>query len=215
MKKQILFIVLLSFVTLTTQAAQRQSSAEMQFEKPGCLAPAWLYADMITTTSAKVHWNYVAGAAQYQVWYRAYAAGVVMPWQKKNTTSTFKTLTGLTPGTYYQYQVRAVCADGTLSPFSPIFGFTTLMRQGTADGGPGISIFPSPNTGDFTISLDAFTGNTSIEVFDLSGRLILKEEIQIDTQKFDLPVSLESFTGIAMIRVSDASHSVIERVLVQ
>ncbi len=57
-----------------------------------------------TTTSVTFEWGAVDTAVSYDVEWQALPAG---PINDSSTTSTSLTLTGLTPGTSYQWRVRA------------------------------------------------------------------------------------------------------------
>ncbi len=63
-----------------------------------------LAVDSVTVSSAEVSWN--GSASSYEV--------RVNGGEPETITSTSKTLTGLTDGTYYTVEVRAVCADSEI-----------------------------------------------------------------------------------------------------
>ncbi|MBK9105538.1 MAG: fibronectin type III domain-containing protein [Saprospiraceae bacterium] len=99
-----------------------------------CDAPSWLYTLAITQTSADLDWSEVFGANSYDIQWRTangdwtdLAGG---PW-----TSTWHTLTGLTPGTSYEWRVRSNCNYGAYSGWSNSASFTTVgMSCGTPGG---------------------------------------------------------------------------------
>ncbi|GAB3876954.1 hypothetical protein GCM10028824_35810 [Hymenobacter segetis] len=86
-----------------------------------CPTPASLAASSLTNTSATVSWAAATGAVSYNLQYRVSGATT---WTTVNQTATSKSLTGLTAGTTYQYQVQTVCS-GSSSAYSGIASFTT------------------------------------------------------------------------------------------
>ncbi|GAB3583215.1 hypothetical protein GCM10027345_28560 [Hymenobacter daeguensis] len=86
-----------------------------------CPTPASLAASSITNTSATVSWAAASGAVSYNLQYRASGAST---WTTVNQTATSKSLTGLSAGTTYQYQVQTVCS-GSTGAYSATASFTT------------------------------------------------------------------------------------------
>ncbi|MDB5270813.1 MAG: hypothetical protein JWP58_3853 [Hymenobacter sp.] len=86
-----------------------------------CPTPASLAASSLTNTSATVSWAAASGALSYNLQYRVSGGST---WTTVNQTATSKSLTGLTAGTTYQYQVQTVCS-GSSSAYSGIATFTT------------------------------------------------------------------------------------------
>ncbi|HMZ72475.1 MAG TPA: M43 family zinc metalloprotease [Saprospiraceae bacterium] len=86
-----------------------------------CNTPSGLAASSITSSSATMSWAAVSGANSYDLQYKTNSSGT---WTTVNTTSTSSTLTGLTSGTTYNTQVRAVCSSGP-SAYSAQVNFTT------------------------------------------------------------------------------------------
>ena len=82
-----------------------------------CDAPTALTASNITETSAEVTWNGTASSYEVRL-----AGGTA-----ETVTTTSKTFTGLTAGTAYTVEVRAVCESGNSSWVST--SFTTQSSQ--------------------------------------------------------------------------------------
>jgi hypothetical protein len=72
-----------------------------------CSVPTGLFANNITSTSATLHWN-STGATTYKVRYRVTGTTA---WTLKGSSTNSKNLTGLTPATAYQWQIRSKCVD--------------------------------------------------------------------------------------------------------
>jgi hypothetical protein len=100
-----------------------------------CPTPASLAASSLTNTSATVSWAAASGAVSYNLQYRASGAST---WTTVNQTATSKSLTGLTAGTTYQYQVQTVCSSSS-SSYSGMASFTTT-------GGTAVSYCASKGT---------------------------------------------------------------------
>ena len=86
-----------------------------------CGVPSGLASSAITTTGATVSWTAVSGATSYNLQYKTSSASV---WTTVSVATTSKALTGLTASTTYDYQVAAVCANGT-SAYSASSTFAT------------------------------------------------------------------------------------------
>ena len=147
-----------------------------------CSAPTGIFSDNITTTSAKIHWDAVAGATKYQISYRPIAGG---PWLKKNAVTTVKTLNDLIPNTNYQYKIKTVCGAET-GPFSSLFNFTTLPLK-AGEFNSEIVIYPNPSNDEITVlSPQSSVGNTSIIITDISGKIIYQNELIVEVTIIDV-----------------------------
>lgn len=100
--------------------------------------------------SLTISWNPVPGATGYDV----LVDGTVY-----HTTDTTKTITGLTPGTEYTYQIRANNADGSSS-------YTDSQTVTTIPNPPGVptNVQVSATPDSVTISWDAVPGAASYDV---------------------------------------------------
>jgi len=94
-----------------------------------CSVAAGLSATSVTTTTAILNWSAVAGAASYNVQYRAVGAAT---WNSANTTSVSYAVSGLTQGTNYEFQVQTVCASASAA-FSASATFTTSVPSSCTD----------------------------------------------------------------------------------
>ena len=91
-----------------------------------CGTPTGLTASSITNTSATVSWTAVSGAVTYNLQWKATSSST---WTTvSGLTTTSQSLTGLTAGTAYQFQVQTVCSAGT-SAYSAASSFTTTGRR--------------------------------------------------------------------------------------
>jgi hypothetical protein len=107
-----------------------------------CGTPSGLAASSITSTSATVSWAAVSGAVSYNLNYKTSTATT---WIAVNTTSTSRSLTGLTAGTTYNFRVQAVCSSAS-GAFSGTNNFTTTSS------GTGITATIGTSTATTTTS---------------------------------------------------------------
>ncbi len=106
-----------------------------------CVLPSGLFENNITPSKATLHWDAIAGADTYQVWYRTTGAGT---WIKKSSATNSKTIKSLSPGTNYEYKVRTKCSDGEFSDFSSLENFTTLPLKNADTENEFAVIYPNP-----------------------------------------------------------------------
>jgi hypothetical protein len=76
---------------------------------PSCGNVSGLSVSGITQTSANVSWSAVSGATSYTLQYKTTTSST---WTTVNPTTNSFLISGLTAGTAYNVQVRAVCASG-------------------------------------------------------------------------------------------------------
>ncbi|MCX6310784.1 MAG: glycine-rich protein [Bacteroidetes bacterium] len=80
----------------------------------------------------------------------------------------------------------------------------------------GVNVFPNPNAGTFTISVNASLGNVKIEMVDMQGRLVYSSLENNVNAGFTKSISLESVSnGIYMLRLTTSSEQQIFKIAVQ
>ncbi len=87
-----------------------------------CYVPGGLSSSNLTTTTADLSWNFT-GAISYDLKYKSITESI---WNEVNLTTNTYSLTNLTLGTTYEFQVRGNCAELS-SDFSSSATFTTLL----------------------------------------------------------------------------------------
>ncbi|WP_424961542.1 S8 family serine peptidase [Ekhidna sp.] len=87
--------------------------------------PTGLSASNVGSSTATLSWNAVSGAT-YDVRYRETGTST---WATQATSGASASLTGLTPQTQYEAQVRSKCSDGSNSAYSSSVNFTTTEVQ--------------------------------------------------------------------------------------
>jgi len=93
-----------------------------------CDVATGLVATNITETDATLSWSAVAGALTYNIQYRVIGSSNWVTPISSNSNST--TISGLTPGSDYEFQIQTACSSG-LSAFSASGLFTTLNTNNT------------------------------------------------------------------------------------
>lgn len=139
-----------------------------------CPVPTGLTVASITSSSALLSWSTVTGAGSYSVQYRIAGTSA---WSYITTTSTSVSITGLTPGSAYQYQVQAICSSSDSSGYitSPVFttlNISTLITSASEDGN-SLVIYPNPTAEQVTITYELSSLKVvSLRIFDLVGKEI-------------------------------------------
>lgn len=91
-----------------------------------CGTPTGFSNGDITLTTAVINWTAVAGATYYNYRYRQLGTSA---WTSGTIGFTTVTLTGLSSGTQFEFQVQAVCVS-TPGSYSNSYIFTTLQEGG-------------------------------------------------------------------------------------
>jgi photosystem II stability/assembly factor-like uncharacterized protein len=142
-----------------------------------CVAPSGLYTTGITDTTAILHWTNSVGGQAYKIRYKPQSSTA---WINASSIASagVDTITGLMPGTGYEFQVEKVC-DNSNSGFSSSSTFTTT---GTFSGTHEIknsdnelTVFPNPNNGKFTLKYFSDERNATISIYDMLGNKLFSE----------------------------------------
>ena len=73
-----------------------------------------------------------------------------------------------------------------------------------------IQIFPNPNNGEFSITIDDFKGYGKIEIYNSMGKIILSKEITIENQVIDLK---KENNGIYLVKITNGTKKNIKRII--
>lgn len=153
-----------------------------------CASPAGLTASAIDTTSATIGWTAASGGVSYDVDYKPTSSST---WTNAatGTTTTSVALTGLTPGTTYDYRIRTNCASGssayataqfTTTSNSPCNAPAGLTSSGVTAAGATVSwtavsgassysVDYKPNTSSTWINAATATTSTSVNLSGLTS----------------------------------------------
>ncbi len=91
-----------------------------------CGTPSWLSTTNVTESSANFNWSSVWGAWSYTVQIRQSSGGIWTNVPGSPFLSNSAWVSGLLPGTTYQWRVRTDCEDGQYGTWSYPVSFTTL-----------------------------------------------------------------------------------------
>ncbi len=179
-----------------------------------CAIPTPIGAFSITSTSAKLKWDAIDAATGYQIYYRPVGTST---WQKKNSASNQKTITGLLCNTNYQWKIRLRCGTDFTS-FSSLQTFTTgACRLGEINvaNDNELNIYPNPNTGQFTIDFSEINSDkiTSIHVKNMLGEDVYSAQLNSPQQTINLSNSVAD--GVYIVEVHTSKTSITKQVIIQ
>ena len=136
---------------LVTSAAQTNGLAN---------PPTSLQLGVMTTSTAPLSWNASAQASSYNVLYQPSGGTWTLA---QNVTSTNYTVTGLTNGTTYNFEVEGVNTYGTSGPSNVVTG-TTIVASGSPPSAPtGLTVGTVTST-TANLSWNAVSGATNYTV---------------------------------------------------
>jgi hypothetical protein len=126
-----------------------------------CSAPATLTTTQVTESTAIFDWSDASGALSYDLQLRVLPNGAWEfvtggPW-----TQSFHQMTGLLPGTAYEWRVRSKCNAGVFSDWSVTSTFTTLSTPCTMPTGTATTAITDTSA---TIQWTAASGANSYDV---------------------------------------------------
>ncbi len=80
----------------------------------------------------------------------------------------------------------------------------------------GVEVFPNPNSGVFTIAVNANVGEMKIEMFDLQGRVVFASQENNVNAGFTKQISMENVSdGLYMLKLTTATQQQLIKVTVQ
>ncbi|MBS1683491.1 MAG: T9SS type A sorting domain-containing protein [Bacteroidetes bacterium] len=182
-----------------------------------CSAPDALTSGIVASPTDTIQWSAVSGATSYILEYRPSASS---QWANATTSAPAKYLTGLVPGTTYQYHVSAVCPTGS-SAYSAIRSFTTQgSSTGISDMGVQIeyTIYPNPTHGKFQLMISASdpVDKISVRITDMLGHTVHDEDFTHINGLYSYQIDLTGVaTGVYNVSISDGVRTEVRKVIVQ
>lgn len=127
----------------------------------GLSVPTGLSVGGITASSVSVSWNALVGASSYNLYRDTSSSGSFSTAVGTNLTSTSSTVSGLSAGTTYYFEVEAVNATGSSGKSAPVSALTLPAAP------TGLSVAQSTATPDsaLSISWSAVTGATGYTLY--------------------------------------------------
>lgn len=118
-----------------------------------CGTPSGLTTSLLAPTSATLNWTAVSGANSYTVKYKKTSLST---WTSISSSTTSKSISGLTASTSYQFQVQAVCsAAGAYSAAASFSTLASTSASSTITVGNGTSPYSAHPFG--TVYMDERT----------------------------------------------------------
>jgi hypothetical protein len=140
---------------------------------PSCAVPANPSATVTSATTVSVSWDAVPGASSIELQGRRVPGGpktLILPGD-----ATSKNIGGLTPGSDYQWRVRAVCGAET-SEYSSIGSFSMPT---TREGDIRVDLWPNPASTQVNLKVRGPEGvQVPVRLFAPDGRMI--QQLQTD-----------------------------------
>lgn len=136
-------------LTVTDFAGNSDTCVAVVTVEPYTTPPANVAASNITGTTATLNWD-AASSGEYRVRFRESGTST---FSVVDVTTNTSTLTGLSPTTSYEAQVRTNCTTGN-TPYSSIITFTTTEFC------TGVTINSFPYTEGFNANIGDWTQNT-------------------------------------------------------
>ncbi|MFT5581775.1 MAG: hypothetical protein ACI9G9_001035 [Psychromonas sp.] len=166
-----------------------------------CFAPSDLTATNIGDRDAGLAWTENGTSTNWDI--EVLPSGTPAtgtPTTASVTTNPYQVM-GLTPGTGYDYYVRAICTSDKsfwVGPYA--FNSTTGIEELNAS--IEALIFPNPNQGEFTLELSGTQiENLEILVVDLNGKVVFRD--------ISNPVSSEVSKSINLENISKGLYQVV------
>jgi len=186
-----------------------------------CNVPQGTTVSNITTNSAKLKWSAVTGAINYQQKYRVLGT---TSWTYKTTTNLVKPLTGLLPGTTYEWAVHAKCSSNPVvwSNWSPKKNFTTATTRTEAVAVPDEQemneLFLYPNPADDLVNLSMMAERDElvhVTVYNAIGQQVSAHEFLTTNGILNEQIDVSALrSGIYMVTLDGSSYHTTRRLLV-
>jgi hypothetical protein len=128
-----------------------------------------------------------------------------------STTETTPTIDVSADGWYYVTVTTA--KDSMDNNCTAVDSVYVILGTGVQEYQVGMSVYPNPNQGSFTVVFEGNTASSVLSIMDITGRIIREEELNGDAvMQVDMTAEPK---GIYFIRISNEQSIKMERIIIQ
>jgi hypothetical protein len=180
--------------------------------------PFGLNASNITNASATVTWTPLVTADSFLVRYSVNGTTNYKWKMVSGSAGNTTTLTGLSPTTTYQWQVRTKCNAAPATAYSASDIFTTPVRLAAPGALDGIvKVYPNPTSANLLIELNSEEECIArMNLVDMSGRIVYEKSIPVIRGFNSIELVMTDFaSGIYQLNFSAGDINFNKRVVKQ
>jgi len=169
-----------TYSVTVTDVAGCTASSSVQVSAPSFSTPTTLSTAKITSASATLKWHIAGTPSGFGIQYKLTSSATWLHKKLSTGTKASYKLTGLSPSSQYEWQIREDCGSQH-SSYSSSKMFTTLaLKEGESIVAANFDLraYPNPSNGIFTVDVKGVVDDkVIIEVIDLSGRILFEESV--------------------------------------
>ncbi|MGB1207437.1 MAG: T9SS type A sorting domain-containing protein [Chitinophagales bacterium] len=190
---------------------------------PACIPeqPSSLREENLSCNGVSVAWNAVPQAAQYQVAGRVFGGDWQILPPQTATTRTFNANT-IQANMAYQWTVRAICEDGTMSNWvQPVRTFATPVCRDAISASSEVakvSLHPNPAPQQTNIHLDIEMldngNNIMLKVYDMMGKTMIEQTYSANATAEMLNISALPI-GVYIVELNNGKQKIIDKLMVK
>jgi hypothetical protein len=165
----------------------------------------------------KFTWKAIVGSPEYEVWISK-TADFTDPISGITTEPVMQCVSQMEKNTTFYWKVRGVTLVDT-SGWSPVWSFKTEGYIGIEEhlNGDAVSIYPNPNNGDFTLSVESYTSDEYlVKVSDIAGRVVYSTTTAFVPGANEIKISIpEIQKGMYAVSISQGDQSITQKVMIK
>ena len=175
-----------------------------------CDTPTNLTIVSVGTTNAVASWTAVTGAVRYNYAVLSPAAAVP-PSAATITTALSINVMSLNPATDYKFCINTDCSSSSSTWICKSFTTKTSSTSVAINNkNEGITIFPNPATSAATITIQNYTSDSRITVYNMNGTT--KASLLVNSTHTQLDLSLYP-AGLYIVKYTDLNGSYYQKML--
>ena len=199
-------------VTICGGIIESGVSNSVNFHTSRCDAPMDVNTSDITAHTAVVSWNSSAPSYHIEYGIRGFSTGTGT---SITATGNNVTLTDLLEDQAYDVYVYAICAEGIMSIASQKHTFETTQENINITGDVSLRIYPNPTINATTSTLKGFSGEVTVTVVDMNGRVV-KSETMWCNDDCTLHIDVKNLAlGTYFIRFSCENLNIVRKLIVK